>query len=109
MSHMDGVWGWGGWQWMFLLEGLPTALLGVACCFLLTDAPRNAKWLTGREKAVVEAILNADQGEAMATGHITATAGIMRGMGDARVWIWPSCTLPRHARTTRLRSGYRRW
>jgi MFS family permease len=87
MSHMDGVWGWGGWQWMFLLEGLPTALLGVACYFLLTDAPRNAKWLTEREKAVVEAVLNADQGEAMATGHITATAEIMRAMGDARVWI----------------------
>ena len=87
MSHMDGVWGWGGWQWMFLLEGLPTCFLGIACFFLLTDSPKNAKWLTEREKTVVETVLNADQGEDRATGHATAGAEIKRAFGDARVWI----------------------
>jgi D-galactonate transporter len=87
MSHMDGVWGWGGWQWMFLLEGIPTSLLGIACFFLLTDSPKNARWLTEREKTVVETVLNADQGEDRATGHVTAGAEIKRAFGDARVWI----------------------
>src|SRR3954454_14501417 len=35
-----------GWQWVFLIEGAPAALLGLAVPFLLTDRPRHAKWLT---------------------------------------------------------------
>jgi ACS family tartrate transporter-like MFS transporter len=39
-----------GWQWVFILEGLPAVLLGVAVPFLLTDRPRNARWLTPAER-----------------------------------------------------------
>lgn len=45
MDHFDGVNGWRGWQWLFLLEGLPTAAVGVAVLFYLDDAPRDAAWL----------------------------------------------------------------
>lgn len=45
MDHFDGVNGWHGWQWLFLLEGLPASLVGVAVLFLLTDSPHDAKWL----------------------------------------------------------------
>ena len=42
--------GFAGWQWMFLIEGLPAILLGVAVFFTLADHPHDAKWLVGEER-----------------------------------------------------------
>jgi len=39
-----------GWQWVFLVEGLPAVLLGLAVPFVLTDRPRQARWLTAAER-----------------------------------------------------------
>jgi ACS family tartrate transporter-like MFS transporter len=39
-----------GWQWLFLMEGLPAVLLGVVVFFYLTDAPREAQWLSSSER-----------------------------------------------------------
>ncbi|MGY8685701.1 MFS transporter, partial [Bradyrhizobium sp. UFLA05-153] len=55
LLEMDGVWGLAGWQWMFLIEGLPACLLGVLCLVLLADTPDRASWLTSRER---DALLN---------------------------------------------------
>lgn len=41
------------WQWMFILEGIPSILLGVFIYFYLDDGPKSAKWLTFEERAVV--------------------------------------------------------
>ena len=46
LLQLDGALGLRGWQWLFMLEGLPTVLLGVACLFVLTDKPAQASWLT---------------------------------------------------------------
>lgn len=61
MSHMDGVASLGGWQWCFLLEGLPTVALGVLCYFMLANKPDDAKWLNAREKSIVVSGLAADR------------------------------------------------
>lgn len=53
MDHFDGVSGWHGWQWLFLLEGLPTSLVGIAVLFYLQDSPRDARWLDDEERAVL--------------------------------------------------------
>lgn len=45
MDHFDGVNGWHGWQWLFLLEGLPTSFVGVIVLAYLNDSPRDARWL----------------------------------------------------------------
>ena len=42
--------GLAGWRWVFILEGVPAVICGVACLFLLTNRPENAKWLTSEEK-----------------------------------------------------------
>ncbi|WP_374524636.1 MFS transporter [Sphingopyxis sp.] len=52
---MDGIWGLRGWHWLFILEGLPASFLGIACLWMLTDRPAQAKWLSGEEKAWLEA------------------------------------------------------
>jgi MFS family permease len=48
--YMDGVMGLGGWQWIFIIEGLPAVLLGLASYIWLTDRPENATWLTAEQK-----------------------------------------------------------
>lgn len=47
---LQGRFGFSGWQWLFLVEGLPTVLLGIALFFYLTDLPQNARWLPVAEK-----------------------------------------------------------
>jgi MFS family permease len=56
MNDMAGVWGLKGWQWMFILEGLPTTFLGLYVFFYLDDKPEQAKWLTAEEKALTVTI-----------------------------------------------------
>jgi ACS family tartrate transporter-like MFS transporter len=67
-----------GWQWMYLLEGIPTVLLGAACLMWLPDNPAKAKFLTPDEKAVVLARLAAEVKPAV---H-----GLGEMFKDWRVW-----------------------
>ncbi len=53
-AHWGGL---AGWRWLFLLEGLPAVLLGVATIFVLTDRPAQARWLSADERAHLEAEL----------------------------------------------------
>ncbi|NMY36329.1 MULTISPECIES: MFS transporter [unclassified Pseudomonas] len=56
LSHFAaGQGGLAGWQWMFLLQGIPTVVLGALAIFLLSDSFANAKWLTAHERAVLDA------------------------------------------------------
>ncbi len=50
MDQFHGVNGWHGWQWLFVLEGRPTALVGVTVMFYLTDTPRDAHWLSREQR-----------------------------------------------------------
>jgi MFS family permease len=61
LQTMDGFGGLRGWQWMFVLEGLPSCLLGVLVYFLLDDRPEDAKWLSGAEKRAVTEALEAER------------------------------------------------
>jgi MFS family permease len=53
--QMDGFAGLHGWQWLFLLEGLPTIVVGVLLWFKLPERPANARWLSNEEARVLEA------------------------------------------------------
>jgi ACS family tartrate transporter-like MFS transporter len=79
--RMDGVLGLHGWQWLYLLEGLPCVPLGLFTLYYLPDRPGDAKWLTGDERKWLEARLRADP----ADKHDAHT--IMDVLGDARVWV----------------------
>jgi MFS transporter, ACS family, tartrate transporter len=57
-----------GWQWMFLLEGLPAILLGAVVLFTLADTPHDAAWLTAEERtSLVEALARERESEARLT------------------------------------------
>lgn len=69
MVGMEGVGGLYGWQWMFLLEGLPAVLLGIAAMFALTDRPIDARWLSPTEKAAIATDLSVDEAARSSSGH----------------------------------------
>ncbi|HEU0122715.1 MAG TPA: MFS transporter [Bryobacteraceae bacterium] len=55
---LDVNWlGLAGWQWLFLLEGLPAVVLGVLTLLYFTDRPRNALWLSAAEREHLEGVL----------------------------------------------------
>ena len=53
LHNMDGAGGLQGWQWIFLMEGLPATALGIFVYFWLSDRPEDAGWLTPEERAIV--------------------------------------------------------
>src|SRR6516162_738662 len=59
--QMDGFLGLAGWQWLFLLEGLPAVVFGIICLFYLDDSPTGAKWLSDDEKQEIAAQLERDR------------------------------------------------
>jgi len=50
LLYLDGILGLRGWQWLFLIEGLPPILLGFITWFYLTERPTEAKWLETDER-----------------------------------------------------------
>jgi ACS family tartrate transporter-like MFS transporter len=61
--ELDGFGGLHGWQWLFLIEGLPVPALGLLVLRYLPDRPASARWLTADEKQVISARLAAEQVE----------------------------------------------
>jgi MFS family permease len=57
MRAFDGAHGLGGWQWLFLIEALPSVLLGFAVLRWLPNTIESAKWLTDDEKKILRAEL----------------------------------------------------
>ncbi|EIF32031.1 nitrate/nitrite transporter [Burkholderia sp. Ch1-1] len=57
MRYLDGIGGLSGWQWMFLVEGTPTVLMGVIAWFFLVDRPGSARWLSDPQKVIIAADL----------------------------------------------------
>ena len=73
----DGVAGLDGWQWLFLLEGLPACLIGIAVLNLLPDGPAQASWLRDDERSFITARI---QNESRAKDE-----RLLKGLLDARV------------------------
>lgn len=78
----DGVLGLRGWQWLFIIEGLPACVLGFAVLALLPDGPASAPWLNDRERATVSARLAEDRAR---HGRVHTAFG--PAMVDGRVWL----------------------
>lgn len=85
LLQMDGVMGWHGWQWMFVIEGLPAVALAWVVWKHLPDGPRQASWLTPAQAEEIESRLareRAQDGEVGHVGHSFAGA-----LGDRQLWL----------------------
>ena len=81
LLSMDGLGGLAGWQWMFLLEGIPATVLGFVVLRVLDETPADARWLTAPEKSALLSRLQQESAPA---------AGRADGVSDAlrHPWIW---------------------
>ena len=75
------VFGFAGWQTMFLLEGIPAVLLGFVVLFVLCDSPAKAKWLTEREREVLQTAIKRDE---RLSSFTSARDGLLKPM----VWLF---------------------
>ncbi|CAK4026936.1 uncharacterized transporter -like [Lecanosticta acicola] len=71
IGKMDGISGYAGWRWIFILEGCLTVAFAFLFFFILPNFPEQATWLNEDEKAYVAARLTADQGQTAAERNIT--------------------------------------
>lgn len=69
-----------GWQWLFILEGIPSVLAGIAALFILDDTVADAAWLTSNEKVLITEAINR---EAAAKPSMP----IARVFSDLRIWF----------------------
>jgi MFS family permease len=82
LDFMDQVGGLWGWQWVFLLEGLPAVALGFVTLRFLTDRPEQARWLSPVERIWLAQQIEMDRGQIQYGCHSLGAACL-----DPRVWL----------------------
>jgi ACS family tartrate transporter-like MFS transporter len=83
LMGLDGQMGLTGWQWLFLVEGLPAVLFAPVILWLLPDSPAKVKWLTDEEQTWLAGQLKEDHGKA----HLGHEAGVLKALLSGRVWM----------------------
>jgi ACS family tartrate transporter-like MFS transporter len=83
MQYLDRTAGLAGWQWMFLLEGLPAVALGLAAMFWLTDRPESARWLAPGERAWLSERMRSEERQREKQHGFTLPGTL----GNPRVWL----------------------
>jgi predicted MFS family arabinose efflux permease len=83
MQYMQGMGGLRGWEWLFLLEGIPSVIVGCLVFVFLPDGPRHAPWLDEREKEFIiqEVKLDDAAKDELGKGH-----SLWDAFSDYRVW-----------------------
>lgn len=71
IGKMDGMKGYRGWRWVFILEGTLTCVVSFFLYFIISDFPEEAKWLTQEEKEFVKARLYEDVGHSKRNESLT--------------------------------------
>jgi len=82
LLQLRGVGGLAGWQWLFLVEGIPAVVLGVTTYFFLPDHPAEARWLSAAERTWLEAMLEEERTALQRTHPLTLWQALTHG----RVW-----------------------
>ena len=82
LLKMNGVGGLAGWQWLFLLEGIPAVVLGLLVFAILPDRPEQAAWLSVEEKTWIASRVEQESRAQQLHGHST----LRQALSSARVW-----------------------
>jgi MFS transporter, ACS family, tartrate transporter len=99
LLEMDGIGGLAGWQWLFIIEGLPATFLAFAVLKFLPDGPAQADWLSPEEKQVILSRITSEQTHIPKTNFWAALrdprifvlgavlAGVQFGLYGVQIWI----------------------
>lgn len=80
MHSMAGVYGWAGWQWLFLIEALPSIVMAIAVLAFLDDRVSDARWLSEDERKLIARDIAQDQTQ-------TQSHSLRDGFTNPRVWL----------------------
>lgn len=83
MGHFGGAGGFSGWQWLFVVTGIPPVLAGLFAWYWLDDKPANAKWLSAAEKRAIERALSEERLKRKPGGH----QRFVEALKDRKVWF----------------------
>jgi ACS family tartrate transporter-like MFS transporter len=83
LMELNGLWGLAGWKWMYLVEAVPTVLLGVVVFFYLTDRPAMAKWLPTEERTWLTSTIDHERRQIEAHGTIS----LLQSFWDPKVLL----------------------
>ncbi|GIJ83853.1 hypothetical protein Asppvi_002683 [Aspergillus pseudoviridinutans] len=87
INNMDGVAGYSGWRWIFILEGLATIVVAVIAKFIVVDWPETARFLTEDERTLLLHRLSEDQGEARMDR--LDKKSLRRAFSDPKIYLGP--------------------
>lgn len=80
---MPPILGMNGWQWIFLFWGMPAVVMGIVVFFVLTDRPRQAKWLTLEEREALETELERERSLLTPKAHMS----VFKGLSNPKVLL----------------------
>jgi ACS family tartrate transporter-like MFS transporter len=83
LMELNGTWGLAGWKWMYLVEAVPTVLLGIVVLFYVTDRPADARWLSDEERTWLVGTL----AEERRSIEAKRTLGAWRALIDPKVLL----------------------
>jgi len=81
--ELHGLGSLDGWQWLFLIEGIPAVIMGLVVIFVLPDRPQNARWLSLAEKAWIQSRLDEETLRSKGQAHFRLSEVLMSG----RIWL----------------------
>jgi len=85
LGSMAGVAGLKGWQWLYLIEGLPSVLVGIWVLFYLDDGPAKSKWLTQQEKDLL--LQRLEQEESVKKSQGDGNHSLADAFTNPKVWV----------------------
>jgi D-galactonate transporter len=85
LKQLAGIAGLKGWQWLYLIEGLPSVLVGIWVLLYLDDGPAKSKWLTQDEKNLV--LQRLEQEEAVKKSHGESNHTFGDAFSNPKVWL----------------------
>ncbi|MBC8095519.1 MAG: MFS transporter, partial [Akkermansiaceae bacterium] len=83
LLQLDGMGGLAGWQWLFLLEGLPAVLMGFVVLLILPNRPQDARWLSPAQKQWIQGRLDND----IVPVDAPPRHGLVAIFTNGRVWL----------------------